>query len=254
MVKIEEKLSLKNMTFVKPWKQIVFFSVGCLGLIGIQIVASIILSLIAREATGGGVQYDTFIRGTTSDMILNVTCYMILAIVFIILASPDSEEFFKTFRHWQPYVAGAVGLAAIMTFNIVYGNILAIIGVGVTDNANESGLNSIVTDFPFTSLFIFALVGPICEEITYRVGLFSFFRRINVILAYAITIIGFTLIHFDFDSSNIVNELLNLPYYAFAAFTFTFLYEKYGFAASTSAHVSNNLISILATILGIFKL
>ena len=253
MVKIEETLSLKNMTFVKPWKQIVFFSIGCLGLIGIQLIANILLILIAKQVTGGGVEYDNFIHSTTSSMILNVICYMVLAVVFIILGNPDSEEFFKSFRHWQPYVAGAVGLAAIMTFNILYGTILNIAGVNISDNANETGLNTIVTDFPFTSLFVFAIVGPICEEITYRIGLFSFFRRINVILAYAITIIGFSLIHFDFETANITNELLNLPYYAFAAFTFTFLYEKYGLAASVTAHVTNNLISILSTIAGIFR-
>ena len=253
MVKIEETLSLKNMTFVKPWKQIVFFSIGCLGLIGIQLIANILLILIAKQVTGGGVEYDNFIHSTTSSMILNVICYMVLAVVFIILGNPDNEEFFKSFRHWQPYVAGAVGLAAIMTFNILYGTILNIAGVNISDNANETGLNTIVTDFPFTSLFVFAIVGPICEEITYRIGLFSFFRRINVILAYAITIIGFSLIHFDFETANIANELLNLPYYAFAAFAFTFLYEKYGLAASVTAHITNNLISILSTIAGIFR-
>ena len=76
--------------------------------------------------------------------------------------------------------------------------------------------------------------------------------RINKYLAYAVTILVFAFIHFDFEcfgKGTLVNELLNMPFYLFAGFTFTFLYEKFGFGASVMAHVSNNLYSIIMTVI-----
>ena len=253
MQKIENELSLKNMTFMKPWKQITFFLLGFVGLIAIELVAQLLLSLIARGAAPDTYHYESFMESSIASMILNGASYLVLFIIFIILIKDDSSELFKSFKGWRPYVAAAVCLSSILAFNLFYNLILNVTGVLVTDNANESTLNSMVVDFPFASLLIFGIVGPICEELTYRVGLFSFARRINVILAYAITIIVFTLIHFDFNTTSITNELLNIPFYAVAAFGFTLVYEKYGLAGSLTAHVANNMISILATISTIFK-
>ena len=186
-------------------------------------------------------------------MFLNGVAYMTIITIFIILVGKDVNEFLKSFKGWKPYVAAAIGFSAILVFNITYNGILSGLNITVSDNANESSLNTMVTDFPFTSLLIFAIIGPLVEEITYRVGLFSLLKRVHVILAYAVTIIVFTLIHFDFTSTTMVNELLNIPFYAFAAGTFCFLYHKFGFASSAAAHITNNVFSILATILSVFN-
>lgn len=253
MQNIEKQVSLKNMSFLKPWKQITFFVIGLVGLIIIELVAQLLLISIARLAYGNTYLYDNFVNSSLASMILNGSSYLILGIIFIILIKEDDNELFKSFKGWKPYVAAAIGLASIMIFNVIYNLILSATGAIITDNANETSLNTMVTTFPFTSILIFAFVGPICEELTYRVGLFSFMRRINVYLAYIVTIIVFTLIHFDFTSQTMTNELLNIPFYAFAAITFCFLYERFGFAASVTSHVANNLISVLATILSVFK-
>ena len=88
----------------------------------------------------------------------------------------------------------------------------------------------------------------------YKVAANIFFNKIlckrkNRILAYVATIIIFTLIHFDFGAKTMTNELLNIPYYAAAAFAFTFAYDQYGFAASVTAHVANNLFSVITEII-----
>ncbi|MBP5694703.1 MAG: CPBP family intramembrane metalloprotease, partial [Bacilli bacterium] len=105
--------------------------------------------------------------------------------------------------------------------------------------------------YPITCLFIFGLIGPICEEITYRVGLFSLLKRKNRALAYLVTIAVFALIHFNFsnDPATLLNEIINLPYYMFAAFAFSFAFDKFGFAASATAHISNNLISLFLVVM-----
>ena len=245
--------SLKNVSMLKPWKQLMLFLAGFLGLILLTYLIQFLMSLISRSVSPTDYDYEMFINSNLANMILNGSAYLILTVIFIILISDESHEIFKSFKNWQAYVAAGIGFALIISFNLIYNSILSLANVGISDNANETSLNTMVSQFPIASMLIFAFIGPACEEITYRIGLFSLTRRVNRILAYVVTIVVFTLIHFDFLSKNMVNELLNIPFYAFAAFVFTFLYDRFGLAASLSAHITNNVLSIGATILTIIK-
>lgn len=248
-----ERVRIEKTTDLKIWKQILFFVIGLFGLTVISLFIQIIVQLAARRAIVSDYDYQTFMGSTTFDMIVNGSTYLIIAVVFLILMKDDTNEFFKSFKDWKPYVAAAIGFSAILTFNLFYNLLLSATGAVISDNTNESSLNSIVSDFPFLSLLIFALIGPIVEEFTYRVGLFSLLKRVHISLAYVVTIIVFTFIHFDFQSNNMVNELLNIPFYMFAAATFCFLYHRFGLASSISAHVTNNLLSIGTAIIASFK-
>lgn len=243
----------KNVTYLSILKQVLLFMIGLGGLTIIQVILQLGISSIASLASKTTLDYQNFIRSTTFSMLLNGLSYFILFLIFLILLRKDTDELFKSFKGWKPYVFGLVGFLAILNFNLVYNIILTSAGVSISDNANESALNSIVKDFPFLSILIFAIIGPICEELTYRVGLFSLLKRANRWLAYGVTIVVFTLIHFDFSGANLVNELLNIPFYTFAAITFSFLYERFGFASSMSAHITNNLFSLIATIISGFR-
>lgn len=248
-----ERARIEKTTDLKIWKQILFFVIGLFGLTVISLLIQITVQLAARRTIVSDYDYQTFMGSTTFDMIVNGSTYLIIAVIFLILMKDDTNEFFKSFKDWKPYVAAAIGFSAILTFNLFYNLILNATGAVISDNANESSLNSIVSDFPFLSLLIFALIGPIVEEFTYRVGLFSLLKRVHISLAYVVTIIVFTFIHFDFQSNNMVNELLNIPFYMFAAATFCFLYHRFGLASSISAHVTNNLLSIGTAIIASFK-
>ena len=245
--------SLKKLTMLKPWKQLMLFLAGFIGLIALTYLIQFLISLISRSVCPTDYDYEMFISSHLSSMILNGSAYLILGAFFIFMIKDDSHEMFKSFKNWQAYVAAGIGFALIISFNLIYNSILSLANVGISDNANETSLNSMVTQFPLASLLIFAIIGPACEEITYRLGLFSLTRRVNRILAYVVTIVVFTLIHFDFTSKTMINELLNIPFYAFAAFVFTFLYDHFGFASSLCAHITNNVLSIGATILTIIK-
>ena len=247
MLNIRNNPKLKNMTFMKSWKQIVFFAVGLFGLTALQIAAQYVMAFAAGGVYGfDTIDYRTFLDSATATMIINGVAYVGVLTAFVILSIGDLQEIFKSFHGWKPFVAGLIGFASIIGFNIIYSTILTTTGIVSSTNANEQTVQSIVIAFPLASLLIIGAIGPICEELTYRVGLFSFFRRINVILAYFVTMVVFAFIHFQFSSSDIVNELLNLPYYAFAAFVFCFLYEQYGFASSLTAHIVNNTYSVLS--------
>ena len=108
-----------------------------------------------------------------------------------------------------------------------------------------------VKTYPLLSVLILGFLGPAVEEFTYRVGLFSFLTRVHKALAYAVTIVIFGLIHFDFTATgaNMVNELIHLPIYMFSGAALCVLYDFMGLSASLSAHVTNNLLSIIPTIL-----
>ena len=254
MLKIENDPTAKKLTILRPWKEVVVFAVGLIGLILLSFLIELIMSAIAKASSPTQYDYEVFINSTLASMILNGSAYLILGVFFIIFLRKDSDELFKSFKDWRPYIAALIGFSAIIAFNVTYNIILTTAGVGISDNANETSLNSIVTDFPLSSLLLFGLIGPLCEELAYRVGLFTLVRRVNRILAYFVTMIVFTLIHFDFFSTTMVNELLNIPLYFFAAFVFTFLYEKYGLASSLSAHITNNLVSLITTILSIIRI
>ncbi|MBQ0009374.1 MAG: CPBP family intramembrane metalloprotease, partial [Firmicutes bacterium] len=153
-----------------------------------------------------------------------------------------------------PYIAGVVCFVAILFLGNIYSMILNVAGVKIVNNDNQQAINVTSQNFTLTSMVIFGILGPICEEITYRVGLFSFLKRISKWLAYPVVVLVFALIHFNFSASSLTNELLNLPYYLLAGFALTFTYDKFGFAGSTIAHVLNNVISLLpmTVALGVF--
>ena len=104
-------------------------------------------------------------------------------------------------------------------------------------------LRSFITIYPFISLIFLGVIGPICEELTYRVGLFSVLKKPKW-LAYVIGTLVFALAHFSFTSTNIINELVNLPVYIVSGFALCLAYDKFGLAASLTAHTVNNIYSV----------
>ena len=113
------------------------------------------------------------------------------------------------------------------------------------DNANQSTAVIFAKNYPILAFFVIGILGPICEELTYRVGLYSFLRRINKYLAFAVTVIVFAFIHFDFDAEDIVNELWAIPSYIVAGAALTLAYEHRGPACSITAHVCYNIFAFL---------
>ena len=89
-----------------------------------------------------------------------------------------------------------------------------------------------------------------CHNAIARVGLFTLAKRFNHVLAYIVTALVFGLIHFNWaafgagDSALLINELLNLPDYVLAGLIMCALYDKCGFAASATAHIVNNCVSL----------
>lgn len=223
------------------------------GFIGFQIVGTLLqIPFLIKAYSDFGENKQAIVQYLDSapvSMFVNSIAYCILFSALLLVAKPSISKLVKSFTNGRAYLGALLAFVCIYAFNIVYSIILSIAGVDFSANNNQSTLESIIKVYPLVSLIVFGILGPICEELTYRVGLFDVLKRRNRILAYVGTIVIFTLIHFDFGASNMVNELVNIPYYVAAAFAFTYVYDKFGFAASVSAHVINNLQSVIVNII-----
>lgn len=244
----------KYISIIPVWKQVSLFLIGFIGFQLLAFFISFIVLVIAKSQLGVGTfEYYAFVDSYKYVGYVNFTSYLITFAILGALIIVDAHEVVKSFKFVRPLVAGGIGLFTILIFNLIYTNILNLAGVSLSSNANENAINNIVYQYPVLSIIVFGLIGPITEELTYRIGLFSFFARINKILAYILTVIIFTLIHFDFQTTTLINELLNIPLYAFAAFVLCYIYDHYGFAGSVYCHVFNNMLSIFTTIAVINK-
>lgn len=217
-----------------PWyREIIVFLIGSLGLTIAALAVQIVMMVFK-------------LGGDSQSLWVNFLGYLITLLSIGAVIFMHHKGLFKSFERWQPYLLGLAGLAAIYVFNVLYSSVTTIL-FSMEDNANETSVNSIILSMPVLSFFFVVIFGPLCEELTYRVGLFSFLYRIHVVVAYVATALIFALIHFDWtcfgDTALLTNELLNLPLYMFAGLTFCFLYHKWGLAASLTAHISNNLLS-----------
>ena len=184
---------------------------------------------------------DTLIFKT---VVVSLAYLMMLLGLACIILSTRKKIFFDKYKNLVTYIYG-LGYALTLFFvSMILGNFISIFHT-VEANNNQSVAELIAKTYPLLAFFLFGFVGPICEELTYRVGLYSFLRRINKYVALIVSAIVFGLIHFDFDAKNIVNELWNLPSYIVSGVILALAYEHRGPACSMTAHVLYNIFAYI---------
>ena len=194
--------------------------------------------------------FASFIRGMDADNIYKSTLLMTCTYLLMfagLLSIPlitRRKLFLGKFTSGTDYIYGlAFAVTVIAAGTLV--NALTSLMHTPADNENQTAVVNIATNYPLTGIFIMGLIGPICEELTYRVGLYSFLRRINKYAALAITVVVFAMIHFTFDAENIIEELWSLPSYLVSGLILTIAYELRGPACSMTAHATYNMFAIL---------
>lgn len=225
--------SLKgHVTWLPPFYELALFLIGSVGLIIFGLMSNFIFKF--------AINYDI-----TYAMLVNYTTYAFILLAFICVLLPFIKNIANSFKRlWTIPVGIGLGIGLIFV-SMGYNIIVRLIFKGTTSNDNQQSIELIYNNYLFPSLILFGLVGPLCEEITYRLGLFTLLKRVNKVLPYIITPIVFGLIHFNVTSSNIINELINLPNYIIAGLYLCFVYNQFGFTASYLAHATNNFIPIL---------
>ncbi len=225
----------KRAVFLHPICQIAMFIIGFAyaGMLFTEFFYAFFIRMIDSS--------DAQFKNTLLFTLTYVT--MLIALLAVPLLS-RRKLFLSKFNNGIDYIYGLAFAITLMAAGVLI-NALTSIWHTPADNINQQGVESIAKSYPLIGIFIMGIVGPICEELTYRVGLYSFLRRINKYLALILTMVIFAMIHFTFDAENIVEELWSLPSYLVSGLLLTLAYELRGPACSMTAHACYNLIAII---------
>ena len=244
-----------------PW-QIVYFLLGYAGfqIIGVLvqlITQSVFMSSHPGATTQELIDYMGLV--STSFTITSIAYYILFGtFVLILFLRKKFPAMGKSFAHWITYVVGFGGgvllLGASLMYSFVADAIFNAAGIDPSVNVNESGIRAMAQAFPALSILVFGIIGPFCEEMGYRVGLFGLASRLGRVAAYLISAFVFGAIHFgwgtlvDGTREQIIIEFVNFPSYLIAGFGLCLIYDRCGFGASFLAHAANNLVSVVLQI------
>ena len=178
-----------HVAFMHPLIQIGLFLAG-FAYIG-MLVASIFVALFFNK--------NTITDENLLDAILITGAYLVMFIgLSCLIVFTRRKYFFSKYTRGIDYIYGLAYAITLVLVSSILGNIISIFHQ-VSNNVNQDAAESFTVNYPILAFFIVGIIGPVCEELTYRVGLYSFLRRINKYLALAVTCIVFAFIHFNFE-------------------------------------------------------
>ena len=221
---------------LKNYKHLTLFLIGFLGLTVISLIVTTIIGAI------NGLDY---LNTTDGYTLITLISYFILFCILILILFKDNLYILKSLINPKEIFLGLVFAGLLISITSIYNAF--IFNLGITSNLNQATVEEVALNSPFFSFIILGIIGPICEELTYRVGLFGIIRKYNRLASYIASSVIFGLLHFslvDFTLSSFINELLNLPSYIISGLILTIAYEKGGFTSCIVAHMFNNILSM----------
>jgi hypothetical protein len=229
-------------------KQLLLFFLGWIGLLGFAILFSAVFGFIlpfilTLEET------EIFLNSNLFFSYVNSLTYVTLFMIGMILIWPYLRTTFIPALFSGQWWLGLPFTFAILLTSFGLVSLYDALGIQLEDNQNQAAIVMLVKDSPIISLITFGFLGPIVEEWTYRLGLFQYLKGRSKWLAYLVTLTIFGLIHFDFSTTNLTNELFNLPIYLVAGAWFCFLYDRFGLKVAMATHIFNNLLSVMSILL-----
>lgn len=236
----EYKKNVGQKTFLSVTQQIVFILLGTV----FFILLAFCFELLFNAIEGGKTDEETKIKVLGLSRFI---VYGILLAIYLFFAVKYRDKVFFSFKKWFNYLGAGIAFGVLISVTLIATYLLKKY-CGLKDSENEIILGKIISTYPIPSLIFFGIVGPIVEELTYRVGLFSLINRYKRWLAYVITIVIFTLVHIQFDSKDLANEMLNVPLYLFGAAVLTVTYDYFGLTGSLLCHILNNVVVIIIQI------
>ena len=222
-----------HIAYMHPIAQIGLFLAGfaLAGMVVTQLIVAIFLS---------GVED----KDLKEALLLTFSYILMLVGLSAIIFTTRRQYFFSKYARKIDYIYGFAYAITLVLVGTLVSNLISLFHQ-VSDNVNQSTAVGFSHNYPILAFFVIGFIGPICEELTYRVGLYSFLSRINKYLAFIIAVLVFALIHFDFEASDIVNELWSIPNYIVAGAILTLAYKHRGPACSMTAHVLYNVFAFL---------
>ena len=223
-------------------------AIGCIaiGWLGLSVVATIIVLVIQA------------ILGDTSGLLeeelvklngyVNLASYAIIFIsLLLLLGLPIIKKLINQFKDIEKIGKGLMYGGILLGSSIAYNLIVMLIYPDFGgSNDNQTQVVSMITTMPISSFLMVVILAPLTEEITYRLGLVSIFKKKNKIFALIISSIIFGLIHFNPLSEDMITELIALPSYIISGAVLGLAYlNEDSLATSVTAHLTNNLIAFV---------
>lgn len=234
--------------YLPIWLTITLFVIGFIGLDLVTELISLILIKVHNLSGDAVSEYFMTPRILSS---VNLVRYAIIFLVMILILYFNKRlvPILQGFKRGDVWAKAAIYYAVGIGFNIVWNTITNLIQKDVPPNLNQTLVENVISSEPLISLIWIPFLGPIVEELTYRVGLYGFLRRYSKALAFIVSGLIFGLIHFDFtvftnfDTNTFLIEVLNIPTYIFSGLLFCHAYEKYDIQVPIAAHIINNSVS-----------
>lgn len=230
----------KRVVFLHPFVQIGMFLAGFA--YGGMLILEIIVALFADYLPS-----DPALRSITGNAIIYIS--MFIGLLAIALLSGRAKLFGEKFLNGTDYIYGIGYTVTIVFVSIILGSILSWF-YHIDNNINQEAIEKVANSYPLLAFPVLCAIGPICEELTYRVGLFSFLRRFNKYVAFVITVVVFAFIHLELGAEDMLAELKALPIYLVSGFILTLAYEHRGPACSMTAHIVYNIFAFIMILVG----
>lgn len=233
------------------WHHLLFFLGGYFFLIFLNEVVTAGLSTVVPES-------NEILGKTLSSLIVYATTFTVFALLLWVYKV--FGRYFRGFLALTPYLKGIFYGFVVIIASVTY-NVATILIFGQREsNTNQQAIEGVIAAYPFLNFFWIVLFGPLVEEFLYRIGLFGGLRKINRVVAYIVSGLIFGFMHFTipFDANGgiihaeLINEFINIPSYIISGLLFAYIFDKEGFATSATAHITNNLISFIVTMIGIY--
>ena len=182
------------------YREIGLFLIGFVGLFLLaQVIGIITLSaesfryaqmgLTGDELKAALTEFSSSVRFT---LLINDLTYTLVFAAMLLFLWKDNRRLLKSFANLKILFGFVVGFAMIILSGI-WSNIA--IKLGASTNINQGAVEETIKASPLLAVLVTGLIAPFVEELTYRVGAFTFLKRINTVLAYVVVGALFGLIH-----------------------------------------------------------
>ncbi len=142
-----------------------------------------------------GIQWVSDLLGLQlTDLQLNV-CYFVLNCIFVwIIFHNFLIRSFRSSRFWELVQAVILGFCLYYAGNFAFGWIINLLGLSIT-SFNDETIMGLISQNQIIMLVCSVFLAPLVEETLVRGLLFGVIRRKSRIMAYAVTIIFFAVMH-----------------------------------------------------------
>ena len=202
---------------------------------------------------GWGIQWLSELLGLgLTELQVNVTFFVINCVMIWVIFHNFLIRSFRAIRFWELVQALILGFCLYYAGNLLFGWIVSLLDLTIT-SFNDETILSLISQNKWVMVICSVLLAPIVEETLVRGLLFGVLRRRSRILAYAVTIIFFAVMHvwqyllvYDFKA-----VLLAALQYIPASIALGWTYEKSNtvwapiFLHMTINAISMGIISIL---------